>query len=200
MLLCGVFSCSAGKATGLRQAEAAIAVFIFHTDVQGGLDEVLAVADDVVHLQVAGCRHNFNHIVTGEVQLAGVDEIQDDGEGLGAEDVEGGVDRVIGPLGQQHAEVAAAGVQNIAVSPEELALHQHTAVTEKLLATLLVELLQHVALVRHCDVSRVEPPLRLPAGDNMTACSLALYAGHTHFFIKKIRNDRGPADPVDIYY
>ncbi len=113
--------------------------------------------------------------MTGEVQLAGVDEIQDDSEGLGAEDVEGGVDRVgqpLRPLGQQHAEVAAAGEQDVAVGPEELALHQHAAVTEELLAPLLVELLQQVALVSHCDVSSVEPPLRLPAGDNMTEVTL----------------------------
>lgn len=177
--------CYAGEATSLRQAEAAVAVFVFHADVQGGFDEVLAVVDDIVHLQVAGCGHDLDHIVAGEIQLTGVDEIQDDGEGLGAEDVEGGVDGVGQPvrsLGQKHAEVATAGEQDIAVGPEELALHQHTAVTEQLLAALLVELLEQVALVRHCDVGRVEPPLRLPAGDNMTALSLAVYAALTDLF------------------
>lgn len=110
--------------------------------------------------------------MTGEVQLAGVDEIQDDGERLRAEDIEGGIDRLgqpVGPLGQQHAEVATAGEQDVSVGSEQLALHKHTAVTEKLLAPLLVELLQQAALVSHCDVSSVEPSLGLPAGDNMAA-------------------------------
>lgn len=176
-MLCGLVSCATGKRARLRQAEAAVAVLIFHTDVQRGLDKVLTVVDDAVHLQVAGCRHDFNHVVTREVQLARVDKIQDDGECLRGEDVEGGVDGVrqpIGPLGEQHAEVSAAGEQNISVCPEELALHQNTAVTEELLAALLVELLQQVALVRNCDVRRVEPPLGLPAGDKrdstLTAC------------------------------
>lgn len=156
---------------------ASVAVFIFHTDVQRGFDEVLAVIDDIVHLQVAGCRHHLDHIVTGEVQLARVDEIQDDSEGFWAEDIKGGADGVgqpVGPLGQQHAEVATAGEQDVAVSPEKLALHQHAAVAEQLLAALLVELLQEAALVSHCDVSCVEPSLRLPAGDNMTAPSLCV--------------------------
>lgn len=177
LLLGGLISCSTGETARLSQAEAALAVFVFHTDVQRGFDEFLAVVDDIVHLQVAGCGHHLNHVETGEVKLTRVNKIQDDGERLGAEGIEGGVDRVrqpVGSLRQQHAEVATAGKQDVAVGPEELALNQHAAVTEKLLPALLVELLQQAALVSHCDVSSVEPPLRLPAGDNMTKLTLAV--------------------------
>lgn len=117
--------------------------------------------------------------MTGEIQLAGVDEIQDDVERLGAEDVEGGADGVGQPLGalrQQHAKVAAAGEQDVAVGPEELALHQHAAVTEQLLLPLLVQLLQQAALVRHRDVGGVEPPLRLPGGEDVTKLTLGVGA------------------------
>lgn len=53
------------------------------------------------------------------------------------------------------------------MGPEELALHQHAAVTEELLLPLLVELLQQAALVGHRDVGGVEPPLRLSGGEDM---------------------------------
>ena len=65
--------------------------------------------------------------------------------------------------GEQHAEVAAAGEQDVAVGSEQLSLHQHAAVAEQLLAALLVQLLQQVPLVGHRDVRRVEPSLGLPA-------------------------------------
>lgn len=120
---------------------AAVTVLVLYTNVQGRFDEVFAVCDDTVHLQVAGCGHDLDHIVTGQIQLPGVDKIQDDSESLWAEDVKGCVDsfwQPVWPLGQQHPEVAAAGKQDVPVSPKELALNQHTAVAKQLLPALLV--------------------------------------------------------------
>lgn len=74
------------------------------------------------------------------------------------------------------------------MGPEELTLHQQVAVAEELLAALLVQLLQQAALVSHCDVCGVEPPLRLPAGDNMRALWVCM---RKTLFCNKLTDHKG---------
>lgn len=109
---------------GVLIREAEVAIFLLLTNIQGGLNESLAHADDVSHLKEARGGHHFYHILSRKREFAGIDEVQDDCEGVGGEGLKRGcgwLTCLLGVLRKQHFKVATAREQYIPMRLEDLA-------------------------------------------------------------------------------
>ncbi len=125
--------------------------FLLDADVEDVFDEGATGLDHLGHLEATRHGHHLNGILAGEQEVAGVQEVQDDGEALHGCHVQVRDGSLVTVLALRQAveglEVAAPSNQDVLVCLEHLVTYYYVDVTEDAALALLVQLLQQLVAV-----------------------------------------------------